>query len=163
MKASRKVRSQLSLALLIAASSAAIACYSTRGWQIPGETVQLRQIRVAEQRLDVLIDNSIRAQLSGGRGGLSYEGDESLGGPRAEEGPKLFDNIIRGPRLTDKDIPVNDLQQLRNLIHLRVDEAYAAKGDLSRFTDLTSLRVGADAVACSINRPALVSVQAKVQ
>src|SRR4051794_23404822 len=99
MKVSRKVRSQLSLALLIAASSAAIACYSTSGWQVPGETVQLREIRAAEARLDVLIDNSIRGQLAGGRGGLSYEGDESLGGPRAEEGPKLFDNIIRGPQV----------------------------------------------------------------
>jgi hypothetical protein len=159
MRFSKRVVSRLSLALTIVASTLAITCASGGGG-IPNESVQLTQIRGVEAKLDRLLDVGIRTQLAGGRSGIVAD-EFASGNPNGEIDESGRQIIFRqklaiGQKLTGVEVTTQNLQRLRAGLHLRVDEAYAARGDLSKFSDLTSLTAGADGFAQSINAPAQI-------
>ena len=154
MKVSQGVVSRLLLALAIVASTLAIACASGTG-TIPNESVQLRQIRNVEAKFDRILDVAIRTQLAGGRAAIVADeiATNNENGELAEM-PSFRNRLAVPQRVNGPELTLTDLQRLRTTLHLRVDEAYAAKGDLSKFSDLTSLNVGTDAITGSLNRPA---------
>jgi hypothetical protein len=154
MKVSRETVSRLALALIIAASTLAICCASGGG-SIPNESVQLAQIRGIETRLDQVLDVAIRTQLSGGRAAIVADdiATNAVNGDVAEI-PIFRHKLYRLARVSGTELTLPALQQLRANLKLRVDEAYAAKGDLSKYSDLTSLTSGADGFAQSINKSA---------
>ena len=157
MKVFQGTVSRLFLALAILASTLAIACASGTGGTIPNESVQLRQIRNVEAKFDRILDVAIRTQLAGGRAAIVADemATNNETGEVDESGRQLVfrQRLHRLQRLTGTELTTLDLQRLRTALHLRVDEAYAAQSDLSRFSDLTSLSVGADAITGSLNAP----------
>jgi hypothetical protein len=155
MRLSRAVGSRLSLAFIIVASTLAITCAS--GTRIPNEPVQLANIRNVEAKLDRVLAAGIRGGLIGGRTAIVADemATRNETGEVDESGRiRIFTRRLRYFRVTGPELTVSDLQRLRSALHLRVDEAYAARGDLAKFSDLSSLSVGADAIAHSLNAPA---------
>jgi hypothetical protein len=154
------VFSRLSLVLVIGASTLAITC-TTGGGRIPNESVQLAQIRSIEAKLDRAIDLAIRTQLSGGNAQFVAadiaENNENGQVDESGRGPVLFRHSVAfADRLKGHEITTPELQRLRAGLALRIDEAYAAKGDLAQFSDLTSLTNSSGVFTGSINRPAQI-------
>lgn len=158
MRISRPVASRLSLALVIAGSTLAITCASRVG--IQNEPVQLASIRKVEASFDRILDVGIRNGLLGGRTGIGMDTDE-MGGPLNEDpnsGVRIFNKRLRFyvAQVIGRELTVAQLQRLRTALHLRVDEAYASRGDLTNFADLKSLNISGNAISGSLNQPAAI-------
>lgn len=158
MRLSKRVGARLLLGLVIAGSTLIITC-ATRS-SIPNETVQLSQIRNVEARFDRILDVAIRTQLAGGRSAIvadEFATSNETGEVDESGRNRVFGKRLKYWRVTGEELTVNELQRLRTALHFRVDEAYATRGDLARFSDLTSLTVSRDGITGSLNLPANLS------
>ena len=156
MRISKAVAPRLSLALVIAGSTLAITCASRTS--IQNEPVQLASIRRVEAKLDRLVDTGIRNGLLGGR--TAFVADEfatnNVNGELDESGrQRIFSKRLRYWRVTGQELTVPELQRIRTALHLRVDQAYASRGDLANFADLQSLKIDANGIAGSLNNAAI--------
>ena len=152
---SRSVVSRLALAMVMIASTLAIAC-ATSNVNIPNESVELAQIRRVEADFTKVLDAAIRTQIAGGRSGieLADKATDNETGEKDESGrPVIIRQKFYRLHGLGRELTVFELQRIREALQLRVDEAYAA-GSLANFPDLASLRVSNGVIEGSINRGA---------
>jgi hypothetical protein len=129
-----------------------ITCRS--GARIQNEPVQLANIRRVEAQFDRILDTGIRNGLLTGITGIV---SDEMGGPLNEDpnsGHLIFNKKLQFYVVTGPELTVTQLQRLRTTLHLRVDEAYGARGDLTNFADLKALNVSANSVTGSLSTPA---------
>ncbi len=157
----RKGTRRFSVVVFAAAalSTLAITCRSTDALAPTAPTVELRQVQKFASVFNRVIDQAI-VNRSGSR--ISDEvdicGDRSvqgvfanhvfvLGGTRAE--------VVRGTRADapEQRLTVAQLQELRALVNLRVDEAFKAGPDTSRYQDILNLQFDRNGINGTVAAP----------
>lgn len=147
---------KLSLTLIVLSvatlSVLAIACRTTTG--LDARTVELRHVQQVATAFNNVIDSAIA-----GRAGLNDDFVD-ICPPQSTAHKSTFDHSVKhvphGPRATMDDLPVNltvvQLEELRAVFNLKVDEAFASR-DSAAYRELLSVKIGSDGLSGTVTAP----------
>jgi hypothetical protein len=146
------IRAPIVLLCLAALSSTAIMCSSTGDYTTAANTVELRKVQRVKSVLTAALDNAIWQQASG-----LQAGEWDICPPNMDVG-KMIDHRIT--RWTENDVhpekyTIDQLEQIRNLISLRADEAFS-RGNAAALQDFQASNIDSRGFSGKIAAPANV-------
>jgi hypothetical protein len=156
----RSFRYSLVVLVALALSTLTITCRSTGGLGPSAGTVELRQV----QQFATVFNNVIDQAIANRSGSVAEFVDICPDLPISKIHRSIWTtrvNIVRTTRSTrttgDMDPPIDlsvgQLQEIRALVNLRVDEAFQAGGDTSRYKDLLGLQFDRNGISGTVNAP----------
>jgi hypothetical protein len=154
----RTLRSSIVIVAAAALSALAITCRTTDSLGPSASTVELRQVQQFAYTFNRIIDQGIANRVAG----LDDVDICPIDG-RGQRAQVLFDNnvsiirdeAVRGPKADDPGVKftIVQLQELRALVNLRVDEAFRAGANTAAYRDLLSVKISGNSMSGKVNAP----------
>jgi len=152
----RTLRSSIVVVAAAALSALAITCRTTDSLGPSASTVELRQVQQFAYVFNKAIDQGIASRVNLRDDFVDICGDRAF--------RDVFANrvtIIRNPigrSISADDLPVIkftvlQLQELRALVNLRVDEAFRAGADSAAYRDLLAVKISGNGLSGTVNAP----------
>ena len=150
----RTLRSSIAVVVAAALSALAITC-RTAGSDVPSaSTVELRQVQQFAAAFNKAIDLGIANRVSQRDDFIDICPDR----PIAKAIRDVFTDRVTLVRSTTSIDPpakvtVEQLQELRALVNLRVDEAFRAGANTAAYQDLLSVKISGNGLTGTVNAP----------
>jgi len=147
----RTLRSSIVIVAAAGLSALAITCRTTDSFGPSASTVELRQVQQFAYAFNKAVDLGIANRVSMRDDFVDICGDRSY---RDIWSQRV--NIVRS--ISSDDLPVvklsvGQLQELRALVNLRVDEAFRAGANTEAYRDLLSVKISSKGLTGAVNAP----------
>ena len=149
----RTLGSSIVIVAAAALSALAITCRTSDSLGPSAGTVELRQVQQFAFAFNKAVDQGIASRVST-RDEVDICGDRAY---RDTWSTRAY--IVRGIRsVSSDDLPfvkltVGQLQELRALVNLRVDEAFRAGANTEAYRDLLSVKISSKGLTGTVNAP----------